>query len=301
MKAIVQTRPGPPDVLQLRDVPKPTTGEHDVLIRVHAATVARGDVITRSLPRMMRWVMRVAMGMRTKPIPGQEFAGEVVATGAEVSRFSPGDQVFGSTGMSSAGAYAEFVCLADTDTVVPKPVNLSFEEAAVLPIGGTTALHFLRQADIQDAHHALIYGASGSVGTYAVQLAKYFGAKVTGVCGARNADMVRSLGAEEVIDYTSQDYAAGEATYDVVFDAVGKTTAEHARPALTAGGRFVTVRKGLARGTVEDLKLLGEIAVAGNLSPVIDRCYPLERTAEAHAYVEAGHKVGNVVITVVPE
>jgi NADPH:quinone reductase-like Zn-dependent oxidoreductase len=301
MKAIVQTRPGPPDVLQLRDVPKPTTGEHDVLIRVRAATVARGDVITRGLPRMMRWVMRVAMGMRTKPIPGQEFSGEVVATGAEVSRFSPGDQVFGSTGMSSAGAYAEFVSLADTATVVPKPVNLSFEEAAVLPIGGTTALHFLRQADIQDAQHALIYGASGSVGTYAVQLAKYFGAKVTGVCGARNADMVRSLGAEEVIDYTTQDYAAGEATYDVMFDAVGKTTAEHARPALISGGRFVTVSKGLARGTVEDLKLLGEIAEAGNLSPVIDRRYPLERTAEAHAYVEAGHKVGNVVITVVPE
>ncbi len=301
MKAIVRTRPGPPEVLQLREVPQPEVGDDEVLIRVHAATVTRGDVVTRSMPWVLSLPMRLFLGVRTKRIPGQELAGEVVATGPEVSRYQTGDLVFGSTGTSSAGSYAEFVCLPETASLAPKPKNLSFEEAAALPIGGTTALYFLRQADVQHAQSALIYGASGSVGTSAVQLAGHFGARVTGVCGPRNVDLVRSLGASEVIDYTAQDYAAGEAGYDVVFDAVGKTTAEQAQRVLAESGKFVTVRKGVARANVEDLWLLKEIAEAGHLKPVIDRRYLLERTAEAHTYVEAGHKVGNVVITVEAE
>lgn len=301
MRAIIQTRPGPPDVLQLHEVPKPTIGDDELLVRVHAATVARGDVVTRTLPRVMKLAMRLFMGMRDKRIPGQEFSGEVVAAGPHASRFRPGDAVFGTTGMSAAGSHAEFVSLPEASTLVAKPANLSYEEAAALPIGGTTALHFLGQADIRNARRALIYGASGSVGTYAVQLAKHFGASVTGVCSTRSVDLVHSLGADDVIDYTQQDYATGEATYDVVFDAVGKTQAGTAERVLAPGGRFVTVQKGLAKDSLEALMLLKEIAEAGHLRPVIDRRYPLECTAEAHEYVEAGHKVGNVVITVVAE
>lgn len=301
MKAIVQTRPGPPDVLQLREMPEPAFGDGDLLIRIRAATVAQGDVVTRSLPTLMKWAMRLFMGMRPKLIPGQELAGEVMAAGPQARRFAPGDLVFGSTGMSSAGAYAEFVALPDTAPLAPKPATLSFDEAAALPIGGTTALHFLRLAEVHDGQNVLVYGASGSVGSYAVQLARHFGARATGVCSARNLDLVKSLGAEQVIDYTMQDYAASDAAYDVVFDAVGKTTAEHAQRVLAREGRFVTVRKGLARVSVNDLMLLKELADAGHLRPVIDRRFPLEETAAAHQYVESGHKVGNVVITVVAE
>lgn len=301
MRAIVQTRSGPPDVLQLREVPEPTFGDGDLLIRVHAATVAQGDVVTRSLPTVMKWGMRLFMGMRFKPIPGQELAGEVLAAGPQARRFAPGDVVFGSTGMSSAGAYAEFVALPDAAPLAPKPATLSFDEAAALPIGGTTALHFLRLAGVDEGQRVLVYGASGSVGTYAVQLARHFGARVAGVCSARNLDLVHSLGAEQVIDYTTQDYAAGDTTYDVVFDAVGKTTAERAERVLAEQGKFVTVRKGLARVSVDDLMLLKEIADSGHLRPVIDRRFPLEQTAAAHEFVETGHKVGNVVITVVAE
>jgi NADPH:quinone reductase-like Zn-dependent oxidoreductase len=298
MKAIVKTRPGPPEVLQLQEVemPRPKSGE--VLIRVHAATVTRGDVVVRQLPGLMLLVMRLFMGMRRKKIPGTELAGVIEAVGEAVGRFNPGDPVFGTTGTSSAGSYAEYTCLPAESALAIKPANLSFEQAAALPVGGYTALYFLRQADIQPRQKALIYGASGSVGTYAVQLAGHFGARVSGVCSTRNLELVRSLGADQVIDYTVGDVIVGGENYDVIFDAVGKTSLEACRPALAPEGTFVTVAKGLAKGSLGDLEFLKELAEAGHLRPVIDRHFPLEQAAEAHRYVETGRKVGNVVLTV---
>jgi NADPH:quinone reductase-like Zn-dependent oxidoreductase len=298
MKAIVKTRPGPPEVLQLWEVEKPTPKPDEVLIKVHAATVTQGDVTTRRLPGVMLLVMRLLMGMHHKRIPGTELAGEIEAIGEGVTRFRPGEAVFGSTGLTSAGSYAEYVCLPETATLVRKPPNLSYEEAAAVPVGGTTALYFLRQGQIQPGQKVLIHGASGSVGTFGVQLAKHYGADVTGVCSTRNVDMVRSLGAAHVIDYTQGDFVAGGENYDVIFDAAGKTTLEACQKALAPDGSFVSVQKGLARGSVEELEVLRELAEAGELRPVIDRAYPLEKAAEAHRYVEEGHKAGNVVLRV---
>jgi NADPH:quinone reductase-like Zn-dependent oxidoreductase len=298
MKAIVKTRSGPPEVLQLREVQKPSPRPDEVLIRVHAATVTQGDVTTRRLPGVMVLVMRLLMGMHQKKIPGTEVAGEIEAVGDTVSRFSPGDRVFGSTGLTSAGSYAEYVCLPETATLVGMPANLSYEQAAAIPVGGTTALYFLRQGKIQPGQKVLIHGASGSVGSFAVQLARHFGAEVTGVCSKRNIEMVRSLGAARVIDYTEGDFVVGGENYNVIFDAAGKTSLDACRKALAPDGTFVSVQKGLARGTVEELNVLSELAEAGELRPVIDRRYPLEQAAEAHRYVEGGHKAGNVVITV---
>lgn len=298
MRAILRTRPGPPKVLQLTEVEVPSPGDDEVLIRVHAATVTQGDVAMRRMPFILWLPIRILLGMRRKKIPGSELAGEVEAAGVGVSRFRPGDSVFGSTGRTSAGSYAEFTCLPERAALASKPENMSYEEAAVVPIGGTTALYFLQLGKIQAGQKVLIYGASGSVGTFAVQLATYFGAEVTGVCSTSNVDLVRSLGASRVIDYTREDFAQGEERYDIIFDAVGKTSSEQAEKALAPDGSFVTVQKGLARGNVESLVQLKEIIEAGKLRAVIDRRYPLGQAAEAHAYVEEGHKVGNVVLTV---
>lgn len=298
MKAIVKTRSGPPDVLQLREVEKPTPKPDEVLIKIRVATVTQGDLTLRRLPGVMFLAMRLLMGMHQKKIPGTEFSGEIEAVGESVGRFSPGDRVFGSTGLTSAGSYAEYVCLPETAALVSKPSSLSYELAAAIPVGGTTALYFLRQAKIQPEQKVLIHGASGSVGTYAIQLAKHYGAEVTGVCSTRNVPLVRSLGADHVIDYTQGDFVVGGENYHVIFDAAGKTSLDMCQKALAPEGTFVSVQKGLARGSAEDLALLSELAEAGELSPEIDREYPLEQAAEAHRYVEAGHKAGNVVLKV---
>ncbi len=300
MKAIIKTKSGPPDVLVLRQVEKPVPKDREVLIRVHAATVTQGDVVLRSLPFLVWIPMRILLGTRRKKIPGTELAGEIEAVGAGATQFRPGDQVFGSTGTTSAGSYAEYVCLPEDAVLALKPANVGYEEAAAVPVGGTTALYFLRSGNLQAGQSVLIYGAYGSVGTYAVQLARHFGAEVTGVCSTKNVDLVKSLGAGTVIDYTQEDFSERGARYDLIFDAVGKTSPAQRTQALTAGGTFVSVQKGLARGTREALLLLKDLIEAGAMRPVIDRRYPLEQAAQAHEYVEKGHKVGNVVIVVEP-
>jgi NADPH:quinone reductase-like Zn-dependent oxidoreductase len=299
MRAIIKTKSGPPEVLQLREVEKPAPGPNEVLIRVHAATVTRGDVVMRRLPGLMQLAIQLFTGVRRKKIPGTELAGEIEAVGEAVSRFHPGDPVFGTTGKARAGSYAEYACLPEESALAIMPDNLTFEEAAAVPVGGFTALYYLRPAGIQPGQKVLIYGASGSVGTYAVQLARHYGAEVTGVSSTRNLELVRSLGAGHIIDYTKEDFVAGGENYTVIFDAVGKTSLEACRKALAPEGTFVTVQKGLAKGSPEDLVILKELAEAGALRPVIDRSYPLEQAAEAHRYVETGHKVGNVVLKVV--
>lgn len=297
MKAIVCTKSGPPDVLHLREVEKPAPKAGDVLIKVHAATVTAGDVVLRKIPRLLYIPMRL-MGLKRKEIPGHEFAGEIEAVGANVIRYAPGERVFGTTTGLSAGSYAEYVCLPADGMLATVPADVTYEEAAAVPIGGLTALHYLRLANVQRGQKVLIYGASGSVGTYAVQLAHHFGANVTGVCSTSNLEMVTALGADTVIDYTQQDFTESGETYDVIFDAVGKASPADSKKVLASNGAYVSVRKGVASESVEELDFLAELIEAGELSAVIDRRYPLEQAAEAHRYVEQGHKKANVVLTV---
>lgn len=300
MKAIVSTKSGPPDVLQLQELETPTPKDDEILIRVHAATVTAGDLVLRKLHPLMFVPMRL-FGVRRKKIPGHEFAGEVEAAGNRVTRFQTGDQVFGTTTGLSVGSYAEYICLPEewkNGAVAPMPDNVTYEEAAAVPVGGMTALHFLRKANLQSGQKALIYGASGSVGTYAVQLARHFGAEVTGVSSTANVELVKSLGAATVIDYTQEDFAERGERYDVIFDAVGKTSSAACKKALAPDGAFVSVKKGMAAERTEDLIFLKELIEAGEITPVIDRRYPLEQAAGAHRYVETGRKRGNVVITV---
>lgn len=301
MKAIVSTKSGPPDVLQLREVDKPGPKDHEVLVRVHAATVTQGDVILRKLHPLLLVPLRL-FGVRRKVIPGHELAGEVEAVGSAVRRFKVGDQVFGTTSGLSVGANAEYVSLPEEwsgGVLAAKPVNMTYGQAAAVPVGGMAALHLLRKANIQAGQPALIYGASGSVGTFAVQLAKHFGAQVTGVCSTTNLELVKSLGADQVIDYTAEDFAGRGLTYDVIFDAVGKISSSHAKHSLNENGAYLSVRSPTKEKT-EYLYFLKELIEAGGLRSAIDRRYPLERVAEAHRYVEQGHKRGNVVIEVVP-
>lgn len=301
MKAIVCTRFGPADGLQLQDVAKPAPQDNEVLVKVHAATVTAGDVVLRKATFPLWLVLRL-FGVRRKRIPGHEFAGEVEAVGQAVTQFKPGEQVFGTTTGLSSGANAEYVCVPEawkSGVLAAKPANLSYDEAAAIPVGGMAALYLLKQANIQPGHQALIIGASGSVGTFAVQLARHFGAEVTGVCSTRNVALVKSLGAARVIDYTQEDFAASGQRYDLVFDAVGKEDSGRGKRVLKAGGTYLTV-KSTTHETVENLEFLKTLAEAGEIKPAIDRRYPLEHTAEAHRYVETGRKQGNVVITVVP-
>ncbi len=325
MKAIVWTKYGPPDVLQLKEVAKPTPKDHEVLIRIDATTVTAADCELRSLklPIWLRLPLRIYLGL-IRPrnmILGQELAGEVEAVGNEVTRFRKGDQVFGWTGFR-LGAYAEYTCLPEDGMLAIKPANMTYEEAAALPVGGLEAVHLLRKGHIQSGEKILIHGAGGSIGTFAVQLARYFGAEVTAVDSTGKLDMLRSIGADQVIDYTQADFTKNGETYDVIFDVVGKSSFSRSVRSLKHHGRYLLANPKLSqtvRGrrilrrssktvipyaaraaseTTEDFNFLKELIEAGKIHSVIDRRYPLEHIAEAHRYVDTGHKKGNVVITV---
>ena len=315
MKAITYTRFGPPEVLQLQDVPQPAPRAKEILVRIHASTVCKEDPDMRATPGF-NGLLKPA-----HPILGQEFAGDVVAIGPEVKSFKPGDQVYG---IDLFGAYAEYKCVAETAALAIKPAGLTYAEAASVPNGALTALPYLRDhGRIKAGQRILVHGASGSVGTAAVQLAKAFGAEVTGVCSTPNLDLVRSLGADAVVDYTQEDFTRSGQTYDIVFDAVGKLSFSRCRKALAETGVYLTVFPRLeallsapwakqkvrfaatglrsAGQKAEDLRFINGLIAAGQFKAVIDRCNPLEQLAEAHNYVAKGHKRGNVVITVVGE
>ncbi|MCA9904944.1 MAG: NAD(P)-dependent alcohol dehydrogenase [Anaerolineae bacterium] len=299
MKAIIATRQGPADGLQLKEIEKPTPGDNEVLIKVHAATVTAGDVVMRKLPTLAFIPLRL-FGLRKKTTPGHEFAGEIEAVGQVVTRFKPGDQVFGTTTGLTTGANAEYIRLPEawpTGVLAHKPASMTYEEAAAVPVGGMTALQLLRKANIQPGQTVLIYGASGSVGSYAVQIASAMGAEVTGVCSTRNLDMVRSLGADHVIDYGQDDFTQRGATYDVIFDAVGKSSSAASKQVLKETGVYLSVKSPTSEKP-DDLDFLSQLIEAGQIKAIIDRRYPLQQTADAHRYVETGRKAGNVVITV---
>jgi NADPH:quinone reductase-like Zn-dependent oxidoreductase len=322
MRAIVYTKYGPPDVLQMKEVEKPTPKENEILIKVKATTVTAGDIRSRSftVPVSFWLPARITLGFRQpkKEILGMELSGEVVSVGKDVKRFKEGEQVFAAS-LVGFGTYAEYKCMPEDGPVTLKPINITYNEAAAIPIGARTALYYIRKANIQSGQKVLVYGASGSVGSYAVQIAKYFGAKVTGVCSTTNLELVKSLGADEVIDYTKEDFSSKGETYDVIFEAVDKSSFSTCMKSLKKDGTYINVtvplpdvrmlwtkltsNKKLILGqnspeNSEALNFLKELVEAGKLKVVIDRCYAFEEIVEAHRYVEKGHKKGNVVITV---
>ena len=304
MKAVICTKYGPPEVLQLQEIAKPSPKDNEVLIKVRATTAHVGDTKIRSfdIPRWQWLPARLALGLTRprKPVLGMELSGKIESVGKDVTSFQQGDAVFALCGFGF-GAYAEYKCLPEDGMLASKPANMTFEEAAAVPGGGVTALNILRKANIQSGQTILIYGASGSVGTYAVQLAKHFGADITGVCSAANLEMVQSLGADKVVDYAQEDFLRCLETYDVVFDAVDKYSASRSAAQLNRTGIYLNVRRdsGDERDLKpDDLRFLKALIEAGELKAVIDRGYPLEQIIEAHRYVDKGHKKGNVVITV---
>ena len=334
MKAIVWTEYGPPEVLQLKEVERPIPKDNEVRIRIYATTVTTGDCEQRSLnlPIWYRLVMRAVVGLKRPTritILGMELAGEIESVGKEVRRFREGDQVFAATGFLGMGGCAEYICLPEEPeegALATKPANMTYEEAAAVPVGGLEALGFLRQGNIQSGQKVLINGAGGTIGPFAVQLAKYFGARVTGVDSTGKLDMLRRIGADQVIDYTQEDYAKSGETYDFILDVVGKGSFSGSIRSLKKNGRYLIANPGLSQmirrrwtsmtsslpgrqtgkevifgaayPKTEDLVFLKELIEAGKIESVLDRRYPLEQVAEAHRYVEAGQKTGNVIITV---
>ena len=323
MKAVVCTKYGPPEVLQITEVEKPIPKDNEVLVKVHATTVSAADYRVRSfnVPASFWLPARLALGLRKprKPVLGIELSGEIEATGKKVTRFKNGDQVFAAT-LKSFGAYAEYICLPEEGPIALKPSGITYEEAAAIPIGARTAYQYLKKfADLKPGQKVLIYGASGSVGTYAVQLAKYYGAKVTGVCSTANLELVRSLGAEIVIDYTTSDFTEHFELYDVIFITVDKCPFTACKKALKKHGTYLNIGRPLpslpmiwtslttpikvvvgktAPETTSALLILKKIVAQGRLKPVIDRSYSMDQIMEAHRYADKGHKKGNVVITI---
>lgn len=328
MKAVLHTKYGPPDELQLVDVEKPAPKDNEVLIRIHATTVTTSDCNIRNLtfaPQWSKLMMRLFVFGAFKPrinVLGIDLAGEIEAVGKDVTKFKIGDEVFGRPD-PVMGTHAEYICIPEDGVLTTKPANATWEEAASLPQMGNTALYFIRDlGNIQAGQKILINGASGGIGTYAVQLAKYYGAEVTGVCSTTNVELVKSLGADKVIDYTKEDISKETGKYDVIFDAVGKTSFTRCKNALKGDGVFLSalptlaiilqtigtsmgrgkkVKFGDAGAKVENMVFLKELVEAGTVKPVIDRTYPLEEITEAFRYVETGHKKGNVVVRVALE
>jgi len=319
MKAIVYENYGPPEVLQVKEIDQPVPAANEVLVRQHATAVNSGDWRLRIPDPFLARLMNGLTRPKKFPILGTIVAGEVESIGKGVNRFQKGDQVFGSTGIDM-GTYAEYVCLSEDGVLALKPVNMSFEEAATVPFGGLTALDFLRKGNVRSGQKVLVYGASGAVGSAAVQIAKSLGAEVTGVCSSANLELVQSLGADKVIDYTTEDFSKVEEIYDVIFDTVGKSPFSWCVRSLKSDGYYLRgvhmtpgpilrgiwtqltsnkkVVGGIADETVEDLLSLKKLMEKGEFKPVIDKRYPMEQIVEAHAYAEKGHKKGNVVITI---
>jgi NADPH:quinone reductase-like Zn-dependent oxidoreductase len=322
MKAVIATRYGSPDVLHIQEVDKPLPKDNEILIKIRATTVNVGDCRMRSftVPPIFWLPARLTLGLTKpkNPIFGFELAGDVESVGKDVTRFKVGDAVFGSAFSANFGTHAEYKCLPEDGIVALKPTNLTYEEAAAVPLGALTALSFLKRAHIQKGQNVLINGASGAVGTYALQLSKYFGAVVTAVCSSKNIDMVKSLGADSVIDYTHADFTSSGQTYDIIFDAVATTSFSQCSNSLKPKGYYIntvmptaallgwwytmTTNKYVLGGnlieTTEDLIFLKELIEAGHIKPVVDRCYPMADIAEAHRYVDTGRKKGNVVISI---
>lgn len=309
MKAIVCTEYGPPEVLQLKEMEKPAPKNNEMLIKIYASAVTASDSLMRrsDLPLMFSLMRRLSVGLTKprKPVWGFVLAGEVEAVGKAVKLFRRGDQVYGSTGMRM-GAYAEYACMPEAQTltgcVALKPATMSYEEAAAVPYGAMLASHFMNKGNIRSGQKVLVYGASGAIGTTAVQLAKYSGAEVTGVCSTANLDLVKSLGADKVIDYTGEDSISNLELYDFVLDAVGRRKSSklkvECKNALAQNGKYISVDGGMPWPRAEYLVRMKQLIEAGHFRAVIDRCYPMEEIVEAHRYVDQGHKKGNVVITV---
>ena len=306
MKAVLCEKYGPPEVLKIKEVEKPIPKDNEVLIKIHATTVHRGDVRIRKfdVPRMFWFPARIFLGIRRpkNPILGMELSGKIEAIGKDVKLFKIGDEVFASTLWSGFGGYAEYKSMPEDGVLALKPTNMNFNEAAVIPAGGVTALGIIKMANIQKGQKVLIYGASGSIGTFAVQFAKYYGAIVTGVCSTTNLEMVESLGVDKVIDYIKEDFTQNNEKYDVIFDAVDKFQSKRGKKSLTKSGIYLSIDKSSDKIKSKDIPFLlnelKELSEAGKLKAVIDRIYPLDDIVDAHRYVEKGHKKGNVVITV---